>query len=391
MNTNPIIQMISIEHVIPNRFQPRLTFDEQGLNELSASIKEHGIIQPLVLRKLGDKYEIIAGERRYKAATIAGLTEVPAIISNLDDNQSAEVALVENVQRKNLTSIEEAKSYKKILEKGYLNQDQLAKKMGVTQSTIANKLRLLNLTEEVQEALLNEKISERHARSLLQISDSNSQVEMLNKVVSERLTVRQLDVEIKNKNVNQETVITSPVERIIETPIEINNNEQNLNNNFTEQIEELDILETKEIVEEKSEAISEVLEVSKNIDINKIKESAEDILPKSKNIFNVFDQESYPSLENEKVNLSTTNIFDNDSNHETEENLEVVEFIPTAPVVSEIIDTDNKIKNNNLPTVVKSYHDLEEEVREAGYRITSEEFDFEDLYQIIIKIEKEVK
>ena len=101
MDTKQIIEMISIENIIPNRFQPRLTFDEDGLNELSASIKEHGIIQPLVLRKLGDKYEIIAGERRYKAATMAGFTEVPAIISNLNDNESAEVALIENVQRKN--------------------------------------------------------------------------------------------------------------------------------------------------------------------------------------------------------------------------------------------------------------------------------------------------
>lgn len=389
MNTNPIIQMVSIENVIPNRFQPRLTFDEQGLNELSASIKEHGIIQPIVLRKLGDKYEIIAGERRYKAATIAGLTEVPAIISSLDDNQSAEVALVENVQRKNLTSIEEAKSYKKILEKGYLNQEQLAKKMGVTQSTIANKLRLLNLTEEVQEALLNEKISERHARSLLQITNSANQVEMLNKVINERLTVRQLDAEIKktmtNLDFNQQNDIISETDNYIK-------------NDSLKSIEELDSPETIELVaDELKEDLESLdlknntdLEISENIDLESIKENAKDIIPKTKNIFNIFDQESYPSLESEKVNLST-NIFDDDISEDLEENLEVVKFIPTTPVVSEIIDTEKKIKKNNLPTVVKSYHDLEEEIKEAGYKITSEEFDFEDLYQIIIKIEKEVK
>ncbi|MDD4705759.1 MAG: ParB/RepB/Spo0J family partition protein [Bacilli bacterium] len=363
MNNNPTIQMISIEQIIPNRFQPRLTFDEQGISELSSSIKIHGIIQPLVLRKLGDKYEIIAGERRYKAATIAGLTEVPAIISNLDDNQSAEVALVENVQRKNLTSIEEAKSYKKILEKGYLNQEQLAKKMGVNQSTIANKLRLLNLTEEVQEALLNEKISERHARSLLQLTEAKTQIDMLNKVINDRLTVRQLDAEIKK--------MTNPEIQIVE-----NLNSSDLEANKVETIDSLDESEDKII--------------NNDINIEEIKSNAKDIIPKSKtNIFNIFDQESYPSLENEKVNLSMNNIFDEEEDLE-EENLEINDFIPITPIVSEIRNNAEKIKKNNLPTVIEAYHDLEEEVQEAGYKITSEEFDFEDLYQIIIKIEKEV-
>ena len=185
MNREPLIQNINIDLIIPNRFQPRLTFDEKTLNELAASIKEHGIIQPLVLRRLGDKFEIIAGERRYKAATLAGLTEVPAIISNIDDNKSAELALVENVQRKNLNSLEEAKSYKKILDKEGLTQEELAKKIGVSQSTVANKLRLLNLTMEAQDALMNEKISERHARSLLTVTDPKVQVDLLNRVINE--------------------------------------------------------------------------------------------------------------------------------------------------------------------------------------------------------------
>ena len=108
------VLQISVDDIIPNRFQPRLAFDEQGLKELASSIKEHGIIQPLVLRKLGSKYEIIAGERRYKASIMAGLTTVPAVISNIDDNSSAEIALVENIQRRNLTPIEEARSYKNL-------------------------------------------------------------------------------------------------------------------------------------------------------------------------------------------------------------------------------------------------------------------------------------
>ena len=197
MNLEQTVLQVPIEDIIPNRFQPRLNFDEQGLKELADSIKEHGIIQPLVLRKLGDKYEIIAGERRYKAAGMAGLTTVPAVIANIDDNKSAEVALVENVQRRDLTAIEEARSYKNLLDKGYLTQEQLAKRMGLSQPSIANKLRLLNLDEEVQQALLEEKISERHARTLLTIEDKAVQREWLHRIINERLTVRQLDLEIK--------------------------------------------------------------------------------------------------------------------------------------------------------------------------------------------------
>lgn len=197
MNLESSVLQVHVEDIIPNRFQPRLNFDEQGLQELSDSIREHGIIQPLVLRKLGNKYEIIAGERRYKAAQMAGLTTVPAVIANIDDNKSAEVALVENVQRRDLTAIEEARSYKSLLDKGYLTQDQLAKRMGLSQPAVANKLRLLNLDEEVQEALLGEKISERHARTLLGIADKEEQKEWLHRIINERLTVRQLDLELK--------------------------------------------------------------------------------------------------------------------------------------------------------------------------------------------------
>ena len=213
MNLESGVLQVHIEDIIPNRFQPRLNFDEQGLKELSDSIKEHGIIQPLVLRKLGDKYEIIAGERRYKAAVMAGLTTVPAVIANIDDNRSAEVALVENVQRRDLTAIEEARSYKSLLDKGYLTQEQLAKRMGLSQPAIANKLRLLNLDEEVQQALLDEKISERHARTLLSLEDKNAQKEWLHRIINERLTVRELDIELKKlKELNQtiENAIAEP-------------------------------------------------------------------------------------------------------------------------------------------------------------------------------------
>ena len=231
MNISNAVLNIKIEDIVPNRFQPREHFADDGIEELAASIKEHGIIQPLVLRKLGDKFEIVAGERRYKAATLAGLTHVPAIISDIDDNKSAEVALVENIQRRNLTSIEEARSYKAILDKGYLTQEQLAAKMGVSQSQIANKLRLLNLCDEVQEALMNQKISERHARALLGVYDFDEQRKWLNRIIKERLTVRQLDLELKKLNAEK------PDESEIVPLVNINQDVDSIRQNATDIIQ----------------------------------------------------------------------------------------------------------------------------------------------------------
>ncbi len=187
---------LPLDDILPNRFQPRITFNEDAINELAESIKEHGVIQPIVVRKINDKYEIIAGERRYKASTMAGKSTIPAIVTDLNDKESAEIALIENVQREDLTAIEEAVSYKKILDMGYLTQEELSGKLGKKQSTISNKLRLLNLDEEVQEALLEKKISERHARSLLKLN-TKDQRKMLNRIITERLTVRKTDAEIE--------------------------------------------------------------------------------------------------------------------------------------------------------------------------------------------------
>ncbi|HPF82882.1 MAG TPA: ParB/RepB/Spo0J family partition protein, partial [Bacilli bacterium] len=207
---------LDVNDVLPNRFQPRIKFSEDSINELADSIKEHGVIQPIVVRPMGDKYEIIAGERRYKACLLAGKQTIKAIITDLNDKDSAEVALIENVQRKDLTPIEEAISYKKILDMGYLTQDELASKLGKNQSTVANKLRLLNLAEEVQEAVLEEKISERHARSLLKLKDQNQQLELLNKIIENRLTVRKTDEEIsKLLNGTKEPVVEEIEEPII--------------------------------------------------------------------------------------------------------------------------------------------------------------------------------
>ena len=413
MNTEPTIQMINIELIIPNRFQPRFTFDEQGLNELASSIKEHGIIQPIVLRRSGDKYEIIAGERRYKASCLAGMTEVPAIISNLDDNESAEVALVENVQRRNLSSIEEAKSYKKILDKDYLTQEQLAKKMGISQSAVANKLRLLNLVPEVQDALLAEKISERHARSLLQLANPEEQKQMLSRIINERLTVRQLDIEIKN--ITNSNIVST--DALVETAPVVSDNAVNPyadNLGVTPPPEEIVVTPVVPApLENLSEALDqqvieeiniETLDLAPNdINIDEIKKEAADIIAQEPNkLFNIFETQTFPSLEDEEVNMNfevtpspspsfnpfSTAKEENSAKAEADDtsDLETPETEVLVPSVPEV--HEEKIKPNNLPAVAEVYQNLEAEIKAAGYDIASEEFDFEDLYQIIIKIKK---
>ena len=404
MNREPLIQNVNIDYIIPNRFQPRLTFDEKSLNELASSIKEHGIIQPLVLRRLGDKYEIIAGERRYKAAQLAGLTEVPAIISNIDDNKSAEIALVENVQRRNLNSLEEAKSYKKILDKEGLTQDELAKKIGVSQSTIANKLRLLNLTSEAQDALMNDKISERHARSLLSVSDPEKQKALLNKVISERLTVRQLDDEIKKESNPASESALNHVPSYDElgdvgTPVEespVTNESENIfnssNNRFNfepakeDKPETLNLMADEPVNESKEEKVQEEVQPSPGF-----------------NLFNFSNNTpEYPSLEDEVTNMNMEpmdrleefNPFNSSSTISKDVLLENLD-VPLEEVKKEeeksVEPPKKKILENNLDSVKEAYNDFVNELKEAGYNVSSEDFDFEDLYQMIIKIEKQAE
>ncbi|WP_442597263.1 nucleoid occlusion protein [Neobacillus sp. D3-1R] len=188
------IRKIPIGHIIPNRFQPRTVFDDEKIEELSRTIHTHGIIQPIVVRELDhDKFEIIAGERRWRAMNRLGWEEVPAIIKNLSDTETASVALIENLQREELSPIEEAIAYGKLLEIHNLTQEALAQRLGKGQSTVANKLRLLKLPQEVQDALLNKSITERHARSLIPLKNPELQVKLVAEIIEKNLNVKQTE------------------------------------------------------------------------------------------------------------------------------------------------------------------------------------------------------
>jgi ParB family transcriptional regulator, chromosome partitioning protein len=188
------IRKIPIDSIVPNRFQPRTVFDEEKIEELSRTIHIHGIIQPIVVREFEkDKFEIIAGERRWRAMKKLGWDLVPAIIKSLNDTETASVALIENLQREELSPIEEAMAYGKLLELHHLTQEALAQRLGKGQSTVANKLRLLKLPQIVQNALLNKQITERHARSLIPLKDPEIQVKLLEEIMEKNLNVKQTE------------------------------------------------------------------------------------------------------------------------------------------------------------------------------------------------------
>ena len=389
---------ISIEDIIHNRFQPRLTFDVEALNELASSIKEHGIIQPLVVRRLQDKYEIIAGERRFKAATLVGMRTVPCIVMNLNDNESAEVAVIENIQRKEMTSLEEAKSFKKILDKGYLTQEELAKKMGKSQSSIANKLRLLNLDDLVQDAILNGRISERHARSILRLENKEDQRKVLAEILEKRLTVRQTDDLIKdkyeNKNVMNNNYLSFPEVNIPTSNI-INgvNPQANLINNIgrvdnisnvvesakenpiiENQSSSLDIFkydsQNENVQKQKEPDIQNVINPSvfsnmnSNVDINAIKSNAEDI-----------------NQEKPLADIQTLM----SGNEKTDNN----KFFVDLDMKDEVIDLmDNNSNIQNFNNAVEVINKEISNLREKGTKIYKEEIDLGNSYQIIIRIDK---
>ena len=450
MNMDREIVDLYVDDIIPNRFQPREIFDDKALKELSASIKEHGVIQPIIVRKIGDKYEIIAGERRYKASVMAGLTKIPAIIRNLDDKESSKVALLENLQRRDLTAIEEARTYQKILDLDSMTQEELGRTMGKSQAAIANKLRLLSLPDEVQEALLNGQISERHARSLLNVKEKEKQIELLNQIITTRMTVRELDAEIKKINGENDSSSSN----------ESSGTQKVLSDNQTERVNSI-IPDMNPVVKD--------FATSSTIDINEIKSNATDIIQpvkqtvdleqllkipeeyKQNNENSLFEEKNYkfvPTMEVETPVVEKKEespFLDFDLLSETPEAPSVTTipetvtpFTPSSSLPDiEELDLDVKPVTNNKPyqpfanteallnefrqnnyqgtkdqvainpapsimanvqTVQSTEKDLRtaiNSVREAistlekyGFKVDTDEMDLENTYQIIIKIDK---
>ncbi|MBQ3543732.1 MAG: ParB/RepB/Spo0J family partition protein [Lachnospiraceae bacterium] len=231
---NGILQ-VKINKVEPNRTQPRKNFDEDALSELSESIKQFGIIQPLVVQKKDDFFEIIAGERRWRAAKLAGLKEVPVIVKDYSEQEVVEIALIENIQREDLNPIEEAQAYKRLLTEFNLKQDQLAERVSKSRTAITNSMRLLKLTDEVQQMIIENIISSGHARALVVIEDEKLQLQIATKIMDERLSVRETEKlvksiispkqkkivpEIENKFVYED--IENKIKEIVGTKVKVN-------------------------------------------------------------------------------------------------------------------------------------------------------------------------
>lgn len=195
------VQTMKINEVEPNRDQPRKNFDEDALLELSDSIKQFGVLQPLLVRKRKDYYEIIAGERRWRAAKLAGVKEVPVIVKEYTDQEILEIGLIENIQRENLNPIEEAIAFKRLLEEFNLKQDEVAERVSKSRTAVTNSMRLLKLSDKVQQMIIDDMISTGHARALLAIDDPELQYTLANKIFDEKLSVRETEKlvkEIKN-------------------------------------------------------------------------------------------------------------------------------------------------------------------------------------------------
>ena len=423
MSDKKEVVQLNLNDIIPNRFQPREVFDEKALKELAVSIKEHGVIQPIIVREVNGKYEIIAGERRYKASALAGMTKIPAIVRDLDDKESSKVALLENLQRKNLNPIEEARTYQKILEIDQMTQEELAKTMGKSQSAVANKIRLLSLPDEVQEALLKEEISERHARTLLNVDDAKIQKELLDKVIENKMSVRKLEEEIKGIKGDKDEIGPSvnmfidsnPLTPTAEIPEEVNNfgkvtiappegEEDDTPVGKFINYGELD----KEDNEDNDDAMP--LMPPSTINPEEIRKESENIPTNnsSADLDNLLNLSSINGKSNNNSYITEAEkIVKNDSstpNEKIEDYFKTPDLngfaIPQNSIVDDkedeednpILPPDNLDLNQGSITVdegISKIRDFVEELKNTGLPVTADEMDFEQSYQVIIKIDKE--
>lgn len=416
------VVQLYLDDIIPNRFQPREVFDERALKELAVSIKEHGVIQPIIVRNVNGKYEIIAGERRYKASALAGLTKIPAIIRDLDDKESSKVALLENLQRKNLNPIEEARTYQKILEIDQMTQEELAKTMGKSQSAVANKIRLLSLPDSVQDALLKEQISERHARSLLNIPDTEKQKEMLKKVIETKMSVRNLEEEIKQMypkepkateaipEENQSTVASinafvnnSPLIPTAELPVDTSNyGKVTIAPPDGEDMPTGKFINYGEIKKEEEEEFENSLEIPDSVttvDVDKIKENAININDNNNSGGAALD--SFLNLGNptstvpsndfitpaEKI-VKTDNIEDTQSKTSDYFQTPDLSSIQLASANMNYNSFNNQTGKYTIEEATNKIRDLIKDLESHGIKVNTDEMNFEKSYQIIIKLDK---
>jgi ParB family chromosome partitioning protein len=207
---------LKITELEANQSQPRRFFDDQALQELSASIKEHGVVQPIIVRKVDESYQIVAGERRWRAARLAGLKTVPVVVKDYSNVQVMEIALIENLQRQDLNSIEEALAYKSLIEEYDLTQEEISAQIGKSRSAIANTLRLLNLPEDIKDLVVHGKISAGHARALLAVEDKKKQLEIANKIIEQQLNVRDIEKLALQKDNKEEKVAPKKDVEIVE-------------------------------------------------------------------------------------------------------------------------------------------------------------------------------
>lgn len=403
------VVLIHLDDIIPNRFQPREVFDEKALKELAVSIKEHGVIQPIIVRNVNGKYEIIAGERRYKASALAGLTKIPAIIRDLDDKESSKVALLENLQRKNLNPIEEARTYQKILELDQMTQEGLAKTMGKSQSAVANKLRLLSLSEDVQDALLKEEISERHARALLNIPDAKKQKEMLKKVITDKISVRVLEEEIKamypkeNEEPKEEVLASTdtfintnpltpstPIEddsnygKIVIAPPEGEESHTNKFINYGEIGKEED--EEEEVFPQPTMTvdIADVKKNSENINSNETETTSLDTLLNIGNTqFNKKDDEFITPAEK----IVKQEDEEEPDDEETSDYFKMPEQFTSLEINPPIVEITNEKYTEK--DAIEELKQTINKIKEKGIKIEANEMNFDKSYQMIIKISKE--
>ena len=362
------IRMANVDDIVPNKFQPRTEFVPEAIQELASSIKVHGIIEPLVVRRVQDKYEIVTGERRLKAAQMINLNSVPVIVVDMDDNEAAEVAVIENIHRSDLSPIEEAKSFKRILDKGYLTPEQLSARMGLSQPALNDKLKLLLLDESVQEALQKKDITEEHAKSLMRLTDKMKQVDLLNDIVANKLTVKQVDEEVE-KVINGYKQDSSLVGGI--------NSDNKIDIDLSSQLDN-------------SQDVGTGITPTEYQYRSKIKDNGKKPL-----FFNELE-ESPATMEDPTLSFGFSTFKNNDEDIEDsivdlDEELDEEVEKPTAvsEAYQEEIDTMYNFIVKTPRDLTKAIHKLLGQAVENGVDLKSEEFNFTDIYQVLIKIAKD--